>query len=519
MDEHLPASSDKKLSYGTLILGMIINGLGYTSQPLHMYPEYMKDKPLERLIGEGVKAEDFNQHSIGRALDKIYEFGVSDLFSGFAEKTCKILGLKVDSLHLDSTSFHVDGKSYEDASESTKVIKLKQGYSRDHRPDLNQVILNLVVENQAGIPMFLQACSGNTSDKSNFQYILKHHMVSLKDALGNRYMVGDSAMYTPESLAAIKEAGGYFVTRVPGILNMSKELELTGRVSMSELEDGYWSKEIRTTYAKVEQRWLLFFSEQAFKREEITLKKQLLKVTEKESKAFWHLTNQSFACEVDARNMYEKFCKKCKYLEVADMKIIKKACYSKGGKPCKEQEPERFEYYIEGQSFTSLDKRDQALAEKGFFILATNDLDESFSNKDILSTYKSQQSVERGFRFLKSPEFMTSSFYLKKPERIEALLMIMTLCLLIYSALEYKIRKNLKECAENFKDQKNKDTKRPTARWVFFCFYGISIVSISGCERVITNLLPRHSIILKILGKEYLKIYSKNETADNSTFN
>ncbi|KIC74690.1 hypothetical protein DB42_AZ00450 [Neochlamydia sp. EPS4] len=57
----------------------------------------------------------------------------------------------------------------------------------------------------------------------------------------------------------------------------------------------------------------------------------------------------------------------------------------------------------------------------------------------MLKTYKAQQSVERGFRFLKSSDFLVSSFFLKKPERIEALLMVMTLCLLVYSALEYKI--------------------------------------------------------------------------------
>ena len=73
-------------------------------------------------------------------------------------------------------------------------------------------------------------------------------------------------------------------------------------------------------------------------------------------------------------------------------------------------------------------------------MLATNDLSESLTVEKMLSLYKSQQSVEQDFRFLKSPDFLASSLYLKKPERIEALLMIMTCCLMIYAALEYKIR-------------------------------------------------------------------------------
>jgi len=66
--------------------------------------------------------------------------------------------------------------------------------------------------------------------------------------------------------------------------------------------------------------------------------------------------------------------------------------------------------------------REQRLQEKGMLMLATNDLNDSLTMEKILSLYKSQQSVEKGFRFLKSPNFLSSSLYLKKPERIEILL-------------------------------------------------------------------------------------------------
>ena len=61
-----------------------------------------------------------------------------------------------------------------------------------------------------------------------------------------------------------------------------------------------------------------------------------------------------------------------------------------------------------------------------------------------LALYKGQSKNERGFKFLKSPSFLAASFFVKKPERIEALLMIMTLCLLGYAALEYRIRQQLR---------------------------------------------------------------------------
>ena len=140
--------------------------------------------------------------------------------------------------------------------------------------------------------------------------------------------------------------------------------------------------------------------------------------------------------------------------------------------------------------------------------MATNDLDkEGFPPQEVLSVYKSQQSVERGFRFLKSPDFLVSSFFLKKPERIEALLMVMTLCLLVYSAIEYKTREKLKSYGEYFPDQKKRPSQNPTARWLFFCFLGLHVVTIEDKKQMVTNIKERHRIILRCLGPPYEKFY------------
>jgi transposase len=66
----------------------------------------------------------------------------------------------------------------------------------------------------------------------------------------------------------------------------------------------------------------------------------------------------------------------------------------------------------------------------GRFILATNILDTTaVSNQQVLSKYKAQPSNERGFRFIKDPLFFTSSVFVKNPERVEAIGMIMGLCM------------------------------------------------------------------------------------------
>jgi transposase len=53
---------------------------------------------------------------------------------------------------------------------------------------------------------------------------------------------------------------------------------------------------------------------------------------------------------------------------------------------------------------------------------------------EVLNGYKGQTQAERGFRFLKAPQFLASSLSRKKPERIMALLTVMTVCWLVYAA-------------------------------------------------------------------------------------
>ena len=149
--------------------------------------------------------------------------------------------------------------------------------------------------------------------------------------------------------------------------------------------------------------------------------------------------------------------------------------------------------------FVLCETREDAEASLGCFILGTNELNQDCLNAgELLSTYKSQQQVEGGFRFLKSPDFLVSSLYLKKAERIEALLMVMTLCLMVYAAIQHRIRHELKRQSRFFPNQKKKPCQSPTARWVFFCFQGISVLTVNNHERHMVGLKERQWTIIQV---------------------
>jgi transposase len=116
--------------------------------------------------------------------------------------------------------------------------------------------------------------------------------------------------------------------------------------------------------------------------------------------------------------------------------------------------------------------------------------------------------VERGFRFLKDPRFLASSLSLKKPARLMALLRVMTVCLLVYAALEYRIRQELKAFQATFPNQKGQLRQNPTARWVFQYFSGIHLLHIPGEGACVLNLNEHHRHLLRLLGRSYEAFYS-----------
>ena len=103
---------------------------------------------------------------------------------------------------------------------------------------------------------------------------------------------------------------------------------------------------------------------------------------------------------------------------------------------------------------------------------------------------------------------MVSFLFLKKPERIEALLMVMTLCLSVYASIERRIRNELKQQQKMFPYMKKKPYQNPAACWVFYCFQGIYVLTINDSERCIVGLQERQLTIIAILGSPYQEIYS-----------
>ena len=277
---------------------------------------------------------------------------------------------------------------------------------------------------------------------------------------------------------------------------------------MAPLREGYRFRVVTSTYGGVAQRWVLLYSEQRQPHAQRTVDKQWRQHSDQEVKAFKSLCRSAFACEADAQQALTSFAAGLQATFLHESTVSPTPRYGKRGRPSPGAQPDQIVYHITGALASRLTDRQARVDQQSCFILATNELDEGqLSSQAVLDGYKGQASAERGFRFLKDPQFLASSLYLKKPERIMALLMVMTVCLLVYAALEYRIRRALQEHGATFPDQKGKRIQHPTARWVFHYFVGVHVLFIPGQGLMVLNLTDEHLHLLQLLGKRYVWFY------------
>ncbi len=516
IDRRMGTHPQEHLSCGQALKAMILNGLGFLSAPLYLFEEFFSGKATEHLVGPGVRPKHLNDDRLGRVLDKLFEAGLTELFVAVASKAYERFGLcEPTSVHLDATSFHLHGR-YDETEEERREpeqIRVTHGYSRDHRPDLKQFVVDLMTTGDGGIPLFLRIADGNESDQAVFADLIEGFRARLDL---NALFVADAALYGEENLTSLE--GLRWLCRVPRTLGEARRvLEETPReaFAQSASHEGYRFAQTRSDYGGVEQRWLVVHSEELEKAARERLERRLAR---RERELGGELRRRllggkkTFACRTDALEAAEAFAVehlgKHHRFALDPPEIVEVPYYGKPGRPTKGAEPEEIRYRLKAEL-----ERDEAaiggeLECSGRYILATNVLGESGGPTDdeLLAEYKGRHAVERGFRFLKDPLFFTSSLFVKTPRRVAAIAMVMGLCLLVYALGERSLRTALAETGAGIRHQGGKRTRKPTLRWVFQLFQAVHLLNVDGIERI-SNLTEERRTILSFLGRSCRRYY------------
>ena len=202
---------------GTIVLGLVLDTLTGRS-PLYRLVEFYEGRDTELLLGERVPASAFNDDTVGRVLDLLFETGTQRIFSELAMKAVQKHEISTRAVHFDTTSVSVHGEYRVDEA-SPPPFEIVEGYSKDHRPDLKQFLISTLCVGDK-IPIFGKNEDGNRSDKEINNTILSQiseHMARFGVAEKAFIYIADSALVTPKNLKELGE-GQPFITRLPATL-------------------------------------------------------------------------------------------------------------------------------------------------------------------------------------------------------------------------------------------------------------------------------------------------------------
>jgi transposase len=511
IDERINGDPREEITAGEAVAGMILNGLGFSNRPLSLTPQFFQNKAIERLFRKGINAEHFNRFKLGRALDDCYQYGCSNLFAEISLAVCKKEKVDCRFNSEDTTTFSLTGEYTPDTDEH--AIKITHGFSKDHRPDLKQAVVEMMASQDGGIPTIYHAHSGNASDSVIFRERAQALIESFKNSETPRYLIADSKLYTEETIkAALQEIP--FITRVPSSVKLEQQMiadmlavPLTHWVRHDD-RNHYRSLLIR--HYDLDQRWIIVFSDEMKDRSKRRVDKavaqekaQLLKGISKNAKIH-------FPSIPEAEKSLVGLDERAKLHRVKIQSICEHKVYEGKGRPS-EGTPYRVAYSIEGVLEENTETINFLIDQGSCYVLATTIPREALEDKEVIQAYKRQNdSVEKGFRFLKDPLFFASSLFVKKPQRIEGLLMVMTLALLVYAIAQRIIRNKLQEAGTTVPNQIKQGTDTPTLRWIFQIMEGVDLVFLEiegSVSETITGITALHLKILEYLPPPVQEIY------------
>jgi transposase len=181
---------------------LAINRLCAPGSELAIEQRWYPSTALDDLLG--IEEGKINDTRLYRCLDHLLPHKTK-LEQHLKDRYGALFGAEFDLLLYDLTSTYVEG-----AAEKNPMMR--RGYSRDHRPDCEQMVIALIV-NQEGFPFSYETFDGNRADVSTMETILR--MVERKYGKVRRIWVMDRGIVSEENLAAIRKRGGQYLVGTP----------------------------------------------------------------------------------------------------------------------------------------------------------------------------------------------------------------------------------------------------------------------------------------------------------------
>jgi transposase len=252
-----------------------------------------------------------NRFQLGRTLDDASAYGCDLLLQDLALAICAHEGIDLRFNPLDTTSFALTGEYVPESDEH--AMRMTHGYSKEHRPDLKQAVLALMVSQDGGVPFVSKSWDGNTADSQVFQQRAEALMRAFTDTPTPRYLVADAKLYCEDNAVHLAKLG--FITRIPATLKWVSQVigQALQWNTWQTFDDTTRYQPLALCHSGMAQRWLVVYAQAAFERAEATLKKATQRDDEAIHKPLFHLQAQRFCAPEAAQDALSALAKRWKY--------------------------------------------------------------------------------------------------------------------------------------------------------------------------------------------------------------
>ena len=446
-NEDIPAAETLMLLVYNLILG---------KDPLYELQEWVESIDFRCINNEDYENVKFNDDRFGRVLNKLYLVDRASLMTELVVFFVKEFNIAVERLSNDSTSIKAFGRY---PGKTKTGLELKKGKSKDHRPDLKQLVFSLSIAGDGAVPIHYKCYPGNvTDDKTHIETwnsLLK--ITGCPDFL----YVADSKLCTDEQLSYIVDQGGRVVTIIPEtwkeVESFKKKLRKTKKAKDiiwrrrkpgSDDKNEYFSAfrgDYFTTKRGYKIHWI--YSSEKRKRDRENRDKHLKKAEQSLAELNGKINKRSLktrkAIEEAAQQIVEEH-KLEKFFHISIGTITEKYQVQIGtGRPGKNT---KYRTRVNTLYTLSWTQKKQALKQEAqtdgvFPLLCT---DKELTAKEVLKAYKYQPRLEKRFSQFKKAHHAAPLLF-KKIERIEANMFGFFIALVVQALIEREVRNKMKE--------------------------------------------------------------------------
>ncbi|WP_369802269.1 IS1634 family transposase, partial [Geobacillus sp. B4113_201601] len=383
------ASRHHQIPLERLIFAMVANRALHPSSKLAMEEWVEKDVYIPHL-------PEVASHQLYRAMDELL-IVQSDLERQVFHAVADLLNLEVDLLYFDTTSSYFEV----DPSETPEEESLrKQGFSKDKRPDLVQIVIGLAVTRE-GVPIRAWVWPSNTMDMTVIKQV-KQDLIGWK--LGRVISVMDRGFSSEENLRTLQQAGGHYIVGEKmrsGKASVEEALSRRGRYQ--QIRENLHIKEITVGDGEARQRYVLVYNPSEAERQRKE-RETLLESLKEELEGFRQLPNEAHhkaTCRLRSHPSYGKYLRQ---LKDGTLRIDKQAV----------RDAEKYD---------------------GKYLIRTSD--DTLSAEDVALGYKQLVDIEQAFRTLKSTLELRPMYH-RLEDRIRAHVLLSWLALLLVRIVEIR---------------------------------------------------------------------------------